>query len=577
MKKALLLTPVAMLCATMAMGQQMTDGEEHSKYILAVDEYLPAPGQFVNTMPAYEEGDDAKTMAGKCTKALANNAGGMITLGAYGGYVTFHFDHSIANVKGSADFAVYGNANTSGSEPGIVMVSKDTNRNGLPDDEWFELAGSADTDSLGKVTYGYEITYTPSALQDIQWTDNQGNSGAVARNAFHQQEYFPLWIDGPVTFAGTLLPKNAYNAGTQEQEYWKLNALRYGYADNLPNSETEGNSFNIEWAVDAGRNAVDLDFIDFVRVYSAENQMCGWIGETSTEVTGAEDLHLEASIKAIEDSEPVAATFEETVLASESFWNGSDKTGTQIDGGWGSVAYANSFVSGSFCFENTYNETWSSWSGFAVSNQTSVSYADMADQYHSAVGKGYDGSDNFAVVFPMTETVKVLNKPEGVQLTGMYVTNSAWNVNAYLNGDGMTGKFEAGDWCKLTITGTRADGTTASKEVYLADYRSDDAANHSYLDYWQWVDLSQLGKVKSLSFAVSSTHNNEYGMTTPGYFCMDNLNGKPDATAGIIASTADAPVSEARYTIGGMKVSAPRRGLNIIRMSDGTVKKVMVK
>ena len=31
--------------------------EKYSKYILAVDEYVPAPGQFVNTMPQYEEGD----------------------------------------------------------------------------------------------------------------------------------------------------------------------------------------------------------------------------------------------------------------------------------------------------------------------------------------------------------------------------------------------------------------------------------------------------------------------------------------------------------------------------------------
>ncbi|CUQ14422.1 Uncharacterised protein [Segatella copri] len=41
-----------------------------------------------------------------------------------------------------------------------------------------------------------------------------------------------------------------------------------------------------------------LDHIDFVRVYSAQNQMCGWLGETSTEVSGAEDLHLQKSISA---------------------------------------------------------------------------------------------------------------------------------------------------------------------------------------------------------------------------------------------------------------------------------------
>ena len=29
-----------------------------SRYIAAVDEYVPAPGQFVNVIPLYEDGDD---------------------------------------------------------------------------------------------------------------------------------------------------------------------------------------------------------------------------------------------------------------------------------------------------------------------------------------------------------------------------------------------------------------------------------------------------------------------------------------------------------------------------------------
>ena len=92
-------------------------------------------------------------------------------------------------------------------------------------------------------------------------------------------------------FEGTLLPNNAYDtSGTGS--YWILNAYRYGYVDNLPNSDTLGCSFNIDWAVDPKtRESVDLKYIDFVRVYTALNQYCGWIGETSTEITGAMDLH----------------------------------------------------------------------------------------------------------------------------------------------------------------------------------------------------------------------------------------------------------------------------------------------
>ena len=44
--------------------------------------------------------------------------------------------------------------------------------------------------------------------------------------------------------------------------------------------------------------------------------MAGWLGETSTEVTGAEDLHLEASIDAQEAAATVA-TFEDIFVPAE--------------------------------------------------------------------------------------------------------------------------------------------------------------------------------------------------------------------------------------------------------------------
>ncbi|RKW57221.1 MAG: hypothetical protein D8B57_00125, partial [Prevotella sp.] len=153
---------------------------QNSPYIKAVDEYVPAPGQFVNELPKLTENDTPETAAQACTKELAGDKQkGLITLGAYGGYITFHFDHPVINAEGAADFVVYGNAFDGSSEPGIVMVMKDENGNGKPDDTWYELSGSADVDSIGKMIYKYEITYTPNPMQPIPWTDNQGHSGAV--------------------------------------------------------------------------------------------------------------------------------------------------------------------------------------------------------------------------------------------------------------------------------------------------------------------------------------------------------------------------------------------------------------
>ncbi len=300
--KRIILFLTASMALTSTMAQTMDDIATHSKYIKAVDEYLPAPGQFVNTIPVCDTSDTPATVAAKCTEIIGGETSDFITLGAYGGYVTFHFDHSIANIEGQRDLYIKGNAYSGNSEPGIVMVSKDINGNGLPDDRWYEISGSADEDSLGKMTYHYEVTYTPNPMGNISWIDNQGNSGTVDRNTFHLQEYFPLWHEGPLTFSGTLLPKNAVNTSKTTTEHWVMDSFRQGYVDNAANTDTLGCSIDLGWAVNDDRQPVKLDFVDFVRVYNGENQKCGWIGETSTEVGGAEDLHLEESIAAIQSS-----------------------------------------------------------------------------------------------------------------------------------------------------------------------------------------------------------------------------------------------------------------------------------
>ena len=309
-------------------AQRMADVAEHSKYIQAVDEYRPAPGQFVNDAPEYEEGDTEADMIRKCTENLAGDYKNthIVALGGWGGYITFHFDHSIANIPGERDFAIWGNAYQEMknlvfggmNEAGIVMVSKDVNGNGLPDDPWYEISGSCDVDSIGKVDYDYEVTYHQNPMGNIPWTDNRGNSGTIDRiyGYNHDQEYYPEWLPDGLTFRGTRLPDNMVDLSEMvdrgwSQWYYMLVGFRYGYADNLPNMTDkadaqswnyEGCGIDISWAVDNNRQPVNLDFIDFVRVYTGLNQKCpapNWWGETSTEIQCAEDMHLEKSLDAI--------------------------------------------------------------------------------------------------------------------------------------------------------------------------------------------------------------------------------------------------------------------------------------
>ncbi|MBR6121706.1 MAG: hypothetical protein IKQ05_04880 [Prevotella sp.] len=275
----------------------LTAQAQQSPYLQAVDEYVPAPGQFVNKYPAATEADTPETMAQKCTEQLAANAQGLVSLGAWGGYITFHFDHPVINVEGQADFAVWGNAFENNAEPATVWVSVDANHNQLPDDAWYELRGSEYDHPL--TVHRYQLTYYfGGSKQDVLWTDNQGHEGSVVRNKYNKQEYFPLWLTDQkeLTLSGTRLPDNAIlQVGDDGSQLYLLPAFSYGYADNQPNTNREGCAMNLEWAVDSLGRPVALTHADFIRCQNGMNQVCGAIGETSTEITGAEDLHPNAS------------------------------------------------------------------------------------------------------------------------------------------------------------------------------------------------------------------------------------------------------------------------------------------
>lgn len=302
----------------------LTISAQPSPYISRVWEYNPAPGQFVNDLPAYEEGDDAEAMRRKAEEEIAADNQGMITLGGWGGYVVFGFDHMVPNEAGEYDLLVQGNAFYSGvgneddasnggsCEPGIVMVSYDANGNGLPDDEWYELAGSEyDNPS---VVHNYRLTYyapapnhrpvpsqVNSVLTDttyIRWQDNRNRTGYMYQVAYHKQPYFPQWLGtDSVSFTGARLPDNAVDVSEAGASF-VLMPYDWGYADNHPN-KSEKARLKIDWAVDADGDEVNLPGIHFVKVYTAVHQQCGWIGETSTEITGAVDLHCHTALESV--------------------------------------------------------------------------------------------------------------------------------------------------------------------------------------------------------------------------------------------------------------------------------------
>lgn len=257
-------------------GDDQND-DQNGKWISEIIEYKPAPGQFINTSSGSPE----------VAKGMVGRLGNDVSLGGYGGSITFKFNHKVKNIDG-VDFVIFGNAFKGSSEPGIVMV--------LSGGEWYELKGAEYNKSLRN----YTITYfkPESDDDDITWTDNQSSTGAIEKVSMHTQPYFPKFIDAKsLIFSGSKLLLNIY---TDDNNFIVLDAFGNGYVDNFSedydeivggDKDTKGsNKFDISNAVNSGGESVKLTEIEAVKVYNCVNQQAGALGECSTEIRGAISL-----------------------------------------------------------------------------------------------------------------------------------------------------------------------------------------------------------------------------------------------------------------------------------------------
>lgn len=576
MKKNLLFLIIASFFTVAVIAQ-------NSPYITKVHVYAPAPGQFVNLRPVYAAGDDVASMSMKAEKILTGSATSeVVSLGGFGGYIVIGFDHTIVNVAGKKDFKVLGNASYASDkpdsegrlygscEPGIVMVSYDTNKNGLPDDEWYELAGS---EYYKETTIkNYEITYTrPEPVNDdCAWTDNQGKSGSIKRNQYNTQDsYYPLWISSrALTLKGNKLKDNTIDLSGNGSN-WTSYAYDWGYADNHINTSDLSN-FDIDWAVDSSGKKVYLEGIDFIKIYTAVNQDAGWIGEVSTEIAGVEDLHPEATSTVnpdytvggpIQFPEQFTGEYDiinlDGILTKPNSYFIPEETEDSKKGQYG--GFYTDMINEPFKFEMFYDPQYNYWTGFTYSNVIDTVTPGYTNQFAAATGGGTQGSGSTYMIIggdtEMNFTDETLHS-----VTGVYVTNSTYTYLSMRDGDSYAKKFggESGneqDWFLLTAIGYDADGKETGKtEIYLADLRSDDNSQDYIANNWRWFDLSVLGKVASINFSLSSSDNGEYGMNTPNYFCLDRLMAEK-APTGIVHTEENKFRAYPTVTQGNVRIS----------------------
>ena len=312
----------------------LSDGSESSSnkiityatrncYATKILEYQPAAGQF-----------RCETAWDNPIEFFENRERG-VSLGALGGYVVLGFDQPIYNNPQNpygVDFTVEGNSFVAAekgvwTEPGAVQVMEDKNGNGLPDDgEWYELAGSDYW--LSTTKRNVELTYYNPNYNDrytvpwkMTWEENGETCteyGAVVTNNFHKHTFYPDYFynqDNPdesmrwynpsvsrdsITFTGMTNIRGCIDMRSPSYiEFYSYSG--FGYCDNKgfvkddariaqnpygrPSlGETAGDGMDISWAVDKDGNYVELEKIDFVKVYTAGQVIAGWLGEWSTEV-----------------------------------------------------------------------------------------------------------------------------------------------------------------------------------------------------------------------------------------------------------------------------------------------------
>jgi hypothetical protein len=180
---------------------------------------------------------------------------GFVCCGAWGGYVVYKFDHSVQKGSGR-EIKIGGNGFGTWSEPGVIWVMQDENGDGLPNDTWYELAGSHTL--LPQTKRRYAVTYT----QGAGWIDNFGGVSIPG----NRPTTYPPGAPSPMTYVGTGLPGH-------------YSDIFSGYVDADADPR-----FSIGNAIQVNGASVDLGYIDFVKVQTSLNIWAYQFGEISTEI-----------------------------------------------------------------------------------------------------------------------------------------------------------------------------------------------------------------------------------------------------------------------------------------------------
>ncbi len=243
--------------------------------------------------------------------------------------------------------------------------------------------------------------------------------------------------------------------------------------------------------------------------------------------------------------------------------------------------------------------------GFTGSDNPSQMYGFPTWQSASMVmseldnGVDYDFSElagyklvglNFAVTANLGEQAGAFaivyqdeNDQEGTELDSPYLVEGTdytvstvedqrltlqWNSVAFAEPYEITGEelaFQYG----LVYEQVKGNGTTQEEFPFLTGVSTDSGVEGMFLAY---------GKPSSEYQEGLYTLNNPDDNSEKRCLCMQLILETPGGSTVILGlNGSDKPVAMQYYSLDGKKLSAPQKGINVVKMSDGTSKKVLVK
>lgn len=147
--------------------------------------------------------------------------------------------------------------------------------------------------------------------------------------------------------------------------------------------------------------------------------------------------------------------------------------------------------------------------------------------------------------------------------------NLQWNSVAFTEAYEITGE-EYAFLYGLAYEQVKGDGTSQEEFPFLTGVSEDNGVAGMFLAYGQPSSKYQEG--------MYMLNNPDDTNSEKRCLCMQLILETPGGATVILGlNGSDKPVAVQYFSLDGKKLSAPQKGINVVKMSDGTSKKVLVK